>query len=180
MAFDGSGNLYVANLDANTIEKFSPTGRDLGAFATGLDGPVGLAFDSSGNLYAANYHDTNGTIEKFSSTGTDLGVFASTGSQLTAGLAFDSSGNLYAADGLTNKIEEFSSTGADLGTFATTGLGEPQFLVFAPEPTSFVPAFLGFVGLIAWRLRLRRRSGLSFDPTSFESDTSPFAICDKT
>ncbi len=78
LAFDGAGNLYVSNSLSNTIEKFSPTGEDLGVFAsTGLNKPLGLMFDRDGNLYVAN--NANNTIEKFSPTGEDLGVFAHTG-----------------------------------------------------------------------------------------------------
>jgi hypothetical protein len=78
LAFDSAGNLYVSNSRGNTIEKFSPTGEDLGVFAsTGLAGPLGLMFDRTGNLYVAN--SANSTIEKFSSTGEDLGMFAHTG-----------------------------------------------------------------------------------------------------
>jgi hypothetical protein len=45
LAFDTSGNLYVSNRADNTIRKFSPTGADLGFFATtGMVNPVGLAF----------------------------------------------------------------------------------------------------------------------------------------
>jgi DNA-binding beta-propeller fold protein YncE len=78
LAFDSAGNLYVSNYSGNTIEKFSPTGIDLGVFAsTGLDEPLGIMFDREGNLYAANRG--NNTIEKFSSTGADLGVFVHTG-----------------------------------------------------------------------------------------------------
>jgi sugar lactone lactonase YvrE len=78
LAFDSAGNLYVANSRSNTIEKFSPTGEDLGVFAsTGMAGPLGLMFDPAGNLYVANRD--NSTIEKFSPTGVDLGVFAHTG-----------------------------------------------------------------------------------------------------
>jgi len=78
LAFDSAGNLYVSNNRSNTIEKFSPTGQDLGVFAsTGLHGPLGMMFDRTGNLYVANVD--NATIEKFSPTGQDLGVFAHTG-----------------------------------------------------------------------------------------------------
>jgi DNA-binding beta-propeller fold protein YncE len=77
LAFDRAGNLYVSNVDSDTIEKFAPDGTDLGVFAsTGLNKPLGLMFDSAGNLYAANRG--NDTIEKFSATGADLGVFAHT------------------------------------------------------------------------------------------------------
>src|SRR5262249_19587728 len=55
IAFDGAGNVYVANQLNNTIHRFSPTGADLGTFASAnLSTPRGLAFDTSGNLYAAN------------------------------------------------------------------------------------------------------------------------------
>jgi sugar lactone lactonase YvrE len=79
LACDRSGNLYVANAETDTIEKFSPTGTDLGVFASTGNGtgPWGLAFDSSGDLYAVTM--SGGKIEEFSPTGTDLGVFASTG-----------------------------------------------------------------------------------------------------
>jgi len=78
LALDRDGNIYVSNFSSSTIEKFSPTGEDLGVFAsTGLDLPHGMIFDRSGNLYVAN--NGNSTIEKFSSTGVDLGVFAHTG-----------------------------------------------------------------------------------------------------
>jgi sugar lactone lactonase YvrE len=39
LAIDASGNLYVSNPNSSTIEKFSPTGVDLGAFATGRPEP---------------------------------------------------------------------------------------------------------------------------------------------
>ena len=78
LAFDRAGNLYVSNVDSDTIEKFAPDGTDLGVFAsTGLDGPLGITFDSAGNLYACNRG--NSPIEKFSPTGADLSVFAHTG-----------------------------------------------------------------------------------------------------
>ena len=67
----------MSNFNSSTIEKFSPTGADLGLFASaGLDLPHGMIFDRAGNLYVAN--NGNQTIEKFSSAGVDLGVFART------------------------------------------------------------------------------------------------------
>ena len=63
----------MSNVRSSTIEKFSPTGTDLGVFASaGLDDPYGIMFDRAGNLYACNR--ANSTIEKFSPTGADLGV----------------------------------------------------------------------------------------------------------
>jgi sugar lactone lactonase YvrE len=133
LAFDAGGNLYVANQFANSIEKFSPMGVDLGSFATsGMASPTGLAFDAAGNLYVAN--TGNGTIRKFSPTGIDLGNFA-TGLNFPEGIAFDRAGNLYVANnggGIngSSTIHEFSPTGTDLGNFATTGLSSVYGLAF--------------------------------------------------
>jgi YVTN family beta-propeller protein len=126
VAFDASGNLYVAASN-NIVEKFSPTGTDLGAFiTTGLAGPDGLAFDSQGNLYVSNY--PGNYVEKYSLIGADLGQFA----QGTEGLTFDSQGNLYAVTNPASKVEKYSSTGTDLGPFGS-GLVTPTFLAFGPK-----------------------------------------------
>src|SRR5258706_7281467 len=86
LAFDRGGNLYVANINNNTIRRFSPNGTDLGVFAS-ANLPVGLAFDNTGNLYAVNGGGL-GTVQKFTPTGTDLGTFAS-GAGLTSELTCD-------------------------------------------------------------------------------------------
>ena len=51
LAFDSSGNLYVANEGIGTVTEIPPGGGTGSTFATGLVNPTGLAFDSSGNLY---------------------------------------------------------------------------------------------------------------------------------
>jgi DNA-binding beta-propeller fold protein YncE len=53
LAFDASGNLYVANAGNDTISEVTPAGA-VSQFATGFTIPVELAFDASGNLYVAN------------------------------------------------------------------------------------------------------------------------------
>ena len=72
LAFDTTSNLYVAN-DGNFIEKFSPSGVNLGSFGDSsyLNGPVGIAFDSAGNLYAANSVPAadGPTVAKFDKSG---------------------------------------------------------------------------------------------------------------
>src|SRR4051794_19305680 len=45
MAFDGAGNLYVANSVGNTIQKITPAGVGSVFASTGLSTPFGLAFD---------------------------------------------------------------------------------------------------------------------------------------
>ena len=77
----------MTNFGGNTVREFSPTGADLGDFAsTGLNTPAGLVFDRDGNLYVSNRGD--GTIRKFSRSGVDLGYFATTGMVTPVGLVF--------------------------------------------------------------------------------------------
>ena len=55
LAFDSSGNLYVANnADNDTVSVFAPHATTPTSTLTGLNGPSALAFDSSGNVYVAN------------------------------------------------------------------------------------------------------------------------------
>ena len=65
--------IYVSCYGNGTIEKFDSSGNGT-IFASGLNGPSGLAFDSSGNLFTTNW--STGTIEKFDSSG-NRSVFAS-------------------------------------------------------------------------------------------------------
>jgi sugar lactone lactonase YvrE len=125
IAIDASGNVYVTT-NANTIEKFSPNGVDLGVFAsTGLNLALGLAFDRSGNLYAANF--VGNTVEKFAPDGTDLGVFAVVIGP--TGLAFDAAGNLCVAN-FSPSIMRFAPNGATLTPFTSLNLNNPEGIAF--------------------------------------------------
>ena len=44
MTLDPSGNVYASLFDRGTIEKFSPTGINLGPIASGLRGPAFLQY----------------------------------------------------------------------------------------------------------------------------------------
>src|SRR5437868_5232624 len=100
------GDLYEADFSSNTIFKFTPAGTQ-SPFASGLNGPYGLAFDGSGNLFEADYN--SGTIFKFTPDGTKS-TFAS-GLNNPTGLAFDSSGNLFEADQGSGTIFIFTPAG---------------------------------------------------------------------
>jgi len=135
LAFDGQGNLYVANYGSSTIMKFTPNGVGSVFASTGLLNPIALAIDKSGNLYVSNEgaYD-NGTqqyhsyIEKFTAAGVGS-LFADATANGPDGLACDSAGNLYAAyRGFHKEIMKFTPGGA-ASIFASTS-NEPQGLAF--------------------------------------------------
>ena len=103
----GAQNLFVANGDSDSIERFNSAGAGTVFAGSGLSGPFGLAFDSASNFFVANsYVGTAGySIEQFNSVGVGT-VFAgpSTGLAQPVGLAFDSKGNLFVANEQNNTI----------------------------------------------------------------------------
>ncbi len=126
LAFDSSGNLYVADEGNNRIREIAPNGTittvagngvlgfagDGGpANAAAIAAPTGIAVDAAGNLYIACYLSATirmvsaatGVISTIAGTGSagfggDGGP--ATGAQLTAplSLALDGSGNIYFTD----------------------------------------------------------------------------------
>jgi hypothetical protein len=121
LAFDHSGNLFVADHSPETIFKITPDGTR-SVFVTGvrLSEGNGLAFDAADNLFvlspSGKYH-VGGTILKFSPDGT-RSTFA-TGVGLPYSLAIDASGNLFTSDWDTGSIYKLTPKG-DKSTFATT------------------------------------------------------------
>jgi SMP-30/Gluconolactonase/LRE-like region len=124
LAFDGAGNLFVADMavtDARirrSILKFSPDGTKSG-FASGLNHTSDVAVDGAGNLFVTEVTAADASshsILKFSSDGTK-NIFASTlGAADPSGLACDRSGNVFVSN--KHSILKFDSTGTP-STFAS-------------------------------------------------------------
>jgi len=136
LAFDSSGNLYVADSGNSQIVKFGPNGNPSVFASTGTEGSIGLAFDKSGNLYAALY-GFNAIVEFTPSGSPFYSPFATSGVSAPTGLAFDQTGNLYVANTGNNTIEKFDANGH--GTpFVTTGLNLPLALAFDSSGNLYV------------------------------------------
>lgn len=163
LAFDGSGNLWVANsaaagTGANTLVEFrtgqlaasgSPTPAvRLSANAGSINNPHGIAFDSSGNLWIAD----SGTVVEFSAsqlaasgspappvTLSDDGLGSLNGPE---GLTFDGKGNLWVTDFFANTVVGFSSS--QLGS---TGSPTPAVILRSGDESALNnPCGLAFDG----------------------------------
>ncbi len=152
LAYDGSGNLFVSDMDDHTIWKVDATNhKALVAGSSGLPGtldgqggsarfnhPGGLAFDPAGNLLVA---DTgNHTIRRIAADGTvttlagAAGIPGSTDGGASQarfnapfGLAVDATGVLYIADSQNHTIRMMATNGTVstyAGTPGTAGLAD--------------------------------------------------------
>ena len=155
IAFDASGNLYIADTANHAVRKVSPDGvitTFAGTGASGYSGdggpaanarmnyPSGLAVDGAGNLYVS---DTNNFRVRKITPGGMITTVAGNGSkgysgnggpaieaQLTSptGLAFDAAGNLYIGDGGSVRMlsrDGIISTVAGNGVIGYAGDGGP-------------------------------------------------------
>jgi PEP-CTERM motif-containing protein len=130
LAFDGSGNLFVADSLNGNIDEITPGGT-FSTFASGLGDVNSLAFNGAGNLFAADY--ANGDIYEFTPQGAQS-VFAS-GLSLPGGLAFNTAGDLFASDNSGN-IYEYTSQGSR--SIFASGLNNPYALAFDGVGNLFV------------------------------------------
>ena len=147
VAIDGSGNIYIADVDNFRIRKLNISGIITTFAGTGTSGfsgdggaataaeisfSTGIAVDAANNVYIADEY--NNRIRKVSASGiittvagNGTGGFSGDGGAATAaelnnpkGVAVDASGNLYIADDYNQRIRVVSAS-AIIRTIAGTG-----------------------------------------------------------
>jgi sugar lactone lactonase YvrE len=149
VAYDASGNLYVADTQNNVVREISKGGQISTIAGTGIEGyggdnaaaisafldkPTGVAVDTSGNVYIADSHNHRirkvggGTITTIAGTGIpgfsgDNAAASAAQLDLPTAVAVDSSGNIYIADTNNQRIRKI--TGTTISTIA--GDGEELF-----------------------------------------------------
>jgi DNA-binding beta-propeller fold protein YncE len=143
LAFDSSGNLYVANYGGNYIQELSPTGAPLATINLPAgSGPTGLVFDSTGKLYVAE--NTANRIDIITAGVVSTYIDQNHDGYLNqpVGLAFDSNGILYVADSGANHVERITSSLAPSifadDSSANDPLDGPFGLAFDPAGNLFV------------------------------------------
>jgi tripartite motif-containing protein 71 len=147
MAFDPSGNMYVATDGTNRIQKYDVSGNLLLQWGTSsvISVPAGLAVDSSGNVFVLD--SSNNKVFKYDSSG-NPGTPASwdgtgaggggTAFSSPSGIAVDANGYLYVADTYNNTIKKYyASTGGWIGAWSIIFLNPRGITV----DTSYSPTF---------------------------------------
>ena len=146
LAFDKSGNIYVADYGNNAIRKITPTGVGstfAGGSGPGVPGfvddtgtaakfnsPSCVVVDTLGNVYVTDAGNnvirkitSAGVVTTFAGSGT-IGFVNGTGTLASfyfpTGIAIDASGNLYIADSGNNQIRKITPAGV-VTTFAGSG-----------------------------------------------------------
>lgn len=152
VAFDATGNMYIADFSNTLIRRVSPGGTilryagggsslvDTSAFNARLTGPTALALDAQGNVIVALLYikqvrrvTTSQSVSTVAGTLPQIGSgdnIAATNSLLIdpLGLASDNAGTLYIADPGDNRVRRVSTSGtittiAGNGLFGYTGDG---------------------------------------------------------
>jgi len=157
MAWDSSGNLYVANsvvgscgndgnlfvFAAGALGNVAPI-TNIGGSQTQLCDPTGIAADSTGNIYASNWFTNTVTVYAAGSNGNIAPIRVISGSNTgldgPAAIAVDASNNIYVANALGNSITVYSAgSNGNVSPVQTisgsnTGLSWPVSLAIYPAP----------------------------------------------
>ena len=167
MAFDGSGNVWVADIQSNHIVKYSaallaasgtPTPADtIGANAGSLRHTAAVVFDTHGNLWVANYEHATVvayTPAQLAAGGTPVPNITITLPNATNpfGLAFDKVGSLWVSDVNGGRMLAYAS-----GQLSASGSPAPSvalsttFQYFEPEQPLIDP-YATATGVAALRM----------------------------
>jgi hypothetical protein len=130
VAIDASGNVWIANINGNSVTKLSNLGAVLSGSAGftggGLQFPDFIAIDQSDNAWVTN--EAGDVVTEFSNAGTLLSGttgFPIGSTQLEQGIAIDGTGNVWISTANSSySISKLSSSGAILsGANGFTGGG---------------------------------------------------------
>ncbi|MEW6247515.1 MAG: 6-bladed beta-propeller [Nitrospirota bacterium] len=142
IALDNDGNIYVADTDNHSIQKFDKDGKFIarwGGEPSQEEGlfyyPRGLAIGPDGEVYVAD--SGNNRVQKFDSDGNCMHAwgrfgFAWRGADLGKfdvpwGIATDKEGNIYVSDTSNSRIQKFKSDGTPLLKWGRDGSFDGAF-----------------------------------------------------
>lgn len=150
VAYDGAGNLYIAEAGAHRVRKVDTQGMMTtvagdgaqgyggnggAATAAQMDTPVGVAVDAGGNVYVCDSHNHRvrrvdaATGVMTTVVGTGVAGFAGDGGAATTAVldlpvavAVDGAGNLWVADARSHRVRKVDAGTGVIRTVAGTGV----------------------------------------------------------
>ena len=170
LAFDKSGNLYIADRNNNRIRKVNARGIITTIAGTGTAGfsgdggpatqaqlhlPSGVALDGKGNIFLSDRSnnrirviDSSGKIRTYAGSGKD-GFKGDNGPALKAsidspfGIALDRKGNLYIADRRNNRVRKVNVQG-----IITTVAGDGGYFMMGDNGPAYRASIAGPTGVV--------------------------------
>ena len=135
IAFNGRGELFLADEHTHRISAFDAEGRFLYSFgqrgsADGqLDRPSGIAFDLNDDLYVVDA--LNHRIQKLTARGRFLAKWGTQGSgeghfNMPWGIAVDPHADVYVTDWRNDRVQKFGRDGRFLMAFGRSGSGDGE------------------------------------------------------
>jgi DNA-binding beta-propeller fold protein YncE len=110
-------DIYIADTGNNRVDEVDMSGDLVATYATGLDGPEGIALAPDGTVWVANTQDDQ-IVQLSSDLSTELMSFGSSGTgslqfDLPHSLAVSPNGTtLFVADTYNNRVQEFNISGS--------------------------------------------------------------------
>jgi sugar lactone lactonase YvrE len=170
LAFDRSGNLYIADRNNHRIRKVDTRGTITTIAGTGTAGfsgdgglatqaqlnlPSGVALDGKGNIFISDRSnnrirviDSKGKILTYAGSGND-GFRGDNGPALKAsidrpfGIALDRKGNLYIADRRNNRVRKVNTQG-----IITTVAGDGGYFMMGDNGPAYRASIAGPTGVV--------------------------------
>lgn len=145
ISVDAAGDLFVADVGANKVDKIAAGSKTLTSIGTGFSAPSGIALDASGNLYVADTGN-NRIVEIAGATGTPGAQttaisssidFAGTPLSGPTGLAMGADGVLYISDTGNNRAVTYNPANGITGVRAS-GLSNPGGIAVDASGTLYV------------------------------------------
>ena len=152
VAFDSSGNLFIADKANNVIRKVNPSGIiTTVVFSSQITSPTGVAVDGAGNLFIPTgsvIRKVNPSGQLTTVAGTSSGGYTGDGGFATnatfntiSGVAVDTSGNLFIADKNNNAIRKVNTNGIITTIVSIAGgLSAPLGIVVDSTGNLFIPS----------------------------------------
>jgi streptogramin lyase len=124
MAFDHSGNLWIANSGSGGgISEFNGAGTALTSSlitAGGVSNPLALAVDGVGQIWIANGNGSVSVLNNSGSAVTPSTGYTGSGLATPGGIAIDGSGNVWVTNASNNSVTEIVGGAAPVAPLATS------------------------------------------------------------